>query len=501
MAYFFGDGFDLYTQLTDCGSYWDGTFGSSVSLGISTTGRFAGSRSLTGLLSLATPYITKTSGTNDAVHHLSLALQQTNALAGATSCIFFTLTDGATAQCTVIFRQDGTLLLQAGGAGGTTLATYVGALTAINTWYQFEIEIVINNTTGSITVRKNGNTSNDFTATGLNTRVSANNYANKIGLGCGNSTAFQFIDDFLWRSDAASVPWLGDIRCSTRMPAADVAVQFSPSNAVGYPQTPYVNNIGYVLSANQARYSSFIAMRTGTVSTITIPIVVASTANLKCTIFSSNGGAPGTVLGSATPVNLTGLLVAQSATLTFSTPVSVTSGTQYFVGIIADANVGQVGANSTAINYFLSSATYATFPTSNPAVSSNVGGGHVFTVIIAGAGNSPFVAEAQQDALATYVSDGTVGHADLYSIGSITSTPLNVIAVVTRGYCQKNDAGTRILAVRLKSGATTVQSAGSVLAVGTWGWEWRTDLTDPATGAAWTGAAVNNVQIGPYLVA
>jgi hypothetical protein len=30
---------------------------------------------------------------------------------------------------------------------------------------------------------------------------------------------------------------------------------------------------------------------------------------------------------------------------------------------------------------------------------------------------------------------------------------------------------------------------------------YRTDLTDPATGAAWTAAAVNAVQVGPTVTA
>lgn len=32
-----------------------------------------------------------------------------------------------------------------------------------------------------------------------------------------------------------------------------------------------------------------------------------------------------------------------------------------------------------------------------------------------------------------------------------------------------------------------------------WGWLWRTDLVDPATGAAWTATGVNNATIGPVV--
>lgn len=114
--------------------------------------------------------------------------------------------------------------------------------------------------------------------------------------------------------------------------------------------------------------------------------------------------------------------------------------------------------------------------------------------------NFTVVNEPQQDAATTYVYDSTPGHADLYNIAPIVSTPTTVVAVTTRAYMQKSDAGTRTAAVSLKSGATTVASPTLNLSTG-WTWAWRTDTTDPATGAAWTAVGVNNAQIGPVVVA
>jgi hypothetical protein len=65
----------------------------------------------------------------------------------------------------------------------------------------------------------------------------------------------------------------------------------------------------------------------------------------------------------------------------------------------------------------------------------------------------------------------------------------------------KSDAGTRTMAVQVKSGATTVASPTVVLTTSGWQWAWRTDVTDPNTGAAWTPAAVNVAQIGPRVIA
>jgi len=345
MTFAWGDSFDCYAAAADAANgYWDsGTF-SSV---FPTTGRFAGSQCLQFGSSAA--LMTKSSGVNDAVHHLVVAFQQTVAVSGTTPGLYLQLLDGTTGQCAVVFRQDGVILLQAGTVGGTTLATYTGAFTTINTWYAFEFEIIINNTTGRFRARKNGNTVDDFDSGAvLNTRASANNYANKLSVGLGNTAVIDRIDDLYWRSDASSVAWMGDIRAYTRMPASDAAVQFSRST---------------------------------------------------------------------------------------------------------------------------------------------------------GATNFSCVDEPQQNTTTDYVFDSVPGHADLYGIAAIASTPLTTFAVTTRAYMIKSDAGTRTAAVQLKSGASTVASPTVVLTPSNWQWAWRHDTTDPATGAAWTAAAVNTVNIGPTVIA
>lgn len=508
MAVFFGDGFDLYSTITDCGGYWDSTFGGTVTLAISSTGRFTGSRGLAQAAGAsATPYITKVSGSNDAVHHIVAAIQQTTALTGTNNGLFFTLYDGSTAQCTVVFRSDGAILLQAGALGGATLATYAGAVSAVSTWFQFEIEVVINNTTGSFKVRKNGNTSDDHSTTSLDTQASANAYANKIGVGSFNGSAAQVLDDFLWRSDTASVAWVGDVRCYTRMPLGDSSVQWTPSGSV-VPQTPYTQVSAGTPSTTTARFSMFLSPCNGTISNVTLTLNAANAGNVKCSIFASSGYwpigiasptvGPTTVLGSAS--TLTGLSAGANV-FTFPTPVTVTQGTNYWVGFMTDtAAANSWGQSGTLTGQQHASTTYAAFPVASPTVS--IVTSLIFTAsIIPTATNAPFVGEAQQDAAATYVYSSTNGHADLYTIGSIASTPITILGVTTRGYFQKSDAGTRNATVQLKSGSTTVQGTSTALGAGSWTWIARNDLTDPATSAAWTATGVNNALIGPIVTA
>jgi hypothetical protein len=494
MAWSFGDGFDLYATTADAANgYWDSVNSTTFSL---VAGRFTGSRALQ-LSSPITVGFIKSSGVNDVVHHIVVAFQQTSALTGSVLGTYLQLVDGVTNQCCVVFRSDGAILLTSATPAGAVLATYTGAVTAISTWCAFEFEIVINNTTGRFRVRKNGNTIDDFdSGATLNTRPGANTYANKLQVGVNSSVSGQCIDDLFWRSDASSVAWMGDIRCYTRMPASDQSVQFSRS-----PTTSPLGGFGtasanFSTAVGNSFYVPLAPAYDGTISTLTISMFAAYTGNLKCSVFNSAGGNPSTILASATTlVNPT----IGNNTITFSTPFTVTKSNQYWIGIAAD---GAANVNYFNSNIARSSTTtgYSTFPTASPTVSGNTIVACI-TWTIATNTNNCVVNEAQQDTTTSYVYDSTAGHADFYGIGTIASTPGTTIAVTTRGYMQKSDAGTRTAAVQLKSGATTVASPTLTLTTSGWLWAWRTDITDPNTSAAWTAAAVNAAQIGPTVVA
>jgi hypothetical protein len=215
---------------------------------------------------------------------------------------------------------------------------------------------------------------------------------------------------------------------------------------------------------------------------------------MKCAIFASSGGVPTTVLGTANVVNNPGV---GAVALTFPTPVAVTRGIQYWMGCVTDFGP-QWNSNNT--NTGLNSATtYAAFPVASPVTTSGFLLG-IFTYTIAVTTNYPMVSEAQQDGSTSYVYDSTPGHADLYGLAALPALPANVIAVTTRGFVQKSDAGTRGMALQLKSGVATVQSPSTILP-SSFNWLWRIDTLDPATGVAWTPLAVETVQIGPVITA
>src|SRR4029077_17141029 len=138
MAWSFGDSFDLYAASADAANgYWDSITG-PANLGFTSPGRFSGQA----LRMLGTSAnLVKSSGINDAVHHLVVSFRQTSAITGSTLGAYLQLFDGATGQCSIVFRTDGAILLTSGGPTGTILATYTSAFPVTNTWYAFEFEV------------------------------------------------------------------------------------------------------------------------------------------------------------------------------------------------------------------------------------------------------------------------------------------------------------------------------------------------------------------------
>lgn len=501
MAWAWGDTFDCYAAVADAlNGYWDSGNAGTVTL---QPGRFSGSQALN-FSSGATTTITliKSSGANDALHHITCAFWQSAALSGTTAGLSFQLQDGTTNQCSVVFRSDGAILLTSGSPIGTTLATYAGAVTATSTWFAFEIEVLISGTAGYMNVRKNGNTVNDFASvTSLNTRSTANNYANRLAVVMYNAVSAQRLDDLYWRSDATALSWYGDMRGYTRAPASDAAVQFSRTPTGVLTQTvPTSAPSPLILAAVSSVYTAFVAGYSGTVTATAVAVnAIGGATNMKCAIFADNGsGSPGAILASATapftPV------VAGTNSFTFSPGVSVVKGTTYWIGMITDGATTNYAASSTNTLPSTAAMAYSAFPQASPVLTTNRTAQMSWTYTATPA-NWQAVAEAQQDATTSYVYDSVPGHADLYGIAPIASTPLTTYAVTTRAYMLKSDAGTRTAAVQLKSGSSTVASPTVVLTTSSWQWAWRHDTLDPQTGAAWTAAAVNVAQVGPVVIA
>lgn len=114
--------------------------------------------------------------------------------------------------------------------------------------------------------------------------------------------------------------------------------------------------------------------------------------------------------------------------------------------------------------------------------------------------NTACVNQAVEDGDTTYVNTLTVGQNDLYNVAALGGTPTAIVAVQTKMMARKTDTGLRQARIQVKSGATTSNGSTFTLA-SNYSYTTKLDIVDPATSSAWTAAAVNALQIGPYLVA
>ncbi len=493
MAWIIGDSFDWYTNIADAAAnFWD----AAVSHSFSASGRFAGSQCLVNGLSNATTIgLSKVSGSNDATHHIALAFRQTTALSGTTNIFWITLYDGTTAQCTIVFRSDGTILLTSGASSGSTLATYSSAFIQ-NTWAAFEFEITINNTTGVFKVRKDGAGSDSHSTTSLNTRGgTANNYANKLAIGSTSTSFTQNIDDFLWFSTSGAAPntWVGDVRAVQLLPISNSGTtQFTGSLQVG---TPNAVSSTTSRASGVTTYRSFVATYSGTVPSGTFMVSTGGTGNVKVALYdASNGGNPGTALATSSAiVNPT----TGTQPYTFSSPPTIVKGTTYYMAFDQDFTVIYTAAGgASGIN---NTTAYGSFPATNPGSFSTLAVCPFFTLNITTTNNSELVMEAIHNDTTDYVYDSTTGHLDFYNLGSLSYTPASVLAVQTRAYMCKSDTGARTGAIQMKSG--TITNSATLSLSTSWQHLTRVDLLDPNTGVAWAAAAVNAITVGPSLTA
>src|SRR5262249_45068978 len=138
--------------------------------------------------------------------------------------------------------------------------------------------------------------------------------------------------------------------------------------------------------------------------------------------------------------------------------LAVQDGVPYWIGLCTDQTGSSIfpAPSSGSAIYQSSGNSYAAFPQPLASTTTFVTGAAPFQIswTISPTDNNSLVNEPQQDGAATYVYDSNVNDMDLYGIASIPVTPAGVVAVTTRVFVQKSDAGSRSGAVVLKSGLT-----------------------------------------------
>jgi len=232
MAWLWGNGFDFYNNadgnevLSDTNSH---TLSSATGIGFLTG---SGTRWNYGqALNLGGQTLTTVSFANSTTIWINNNWFCYSYSSGsATKILGFRLRDGSSNQVGVWLTLGGYFVVTTGLASGTILATSP-ALFNSQSWHHFQIKIVINNTTGSVAIRRDGNSSDDWNSGSINTRngtvtAQCNTVAFSSDLGAGG-----YLDDTFIFNDQGSAPntWQGDVRAVQQMPASDSSVQWSRS--------------------------------------------------------------------------------------------------------------------------------------------------------------------------------------------------------------------------------------------------------------------------------
>jgi hypothetical protein len=503
-----GDGFDYYNTSADIArSVWDSVIAvpniNDPNSGIPP--RFLPGQAIN-VFSAATVCVKNFA--NATTLFVVFAAYRPGGLTGLTAELFFKFFDGATPQVTIVMQSNGDMLLKRGDETGTVVATYPAAFVQ-DVWTHFQCRVVIDPAAGTFTVRKNGVPTDSFSAGGLNTRVTANSFANSFAFGNQSFVAWR-LDDILLFSGAGAAPntWVGDVRAICLPAAIDTAQKnftFAPSDTVVVGDTAVFTDVipaneihwGGVAPAGVAtvvQTGALYPSRSGAVVKVTANATAAVTGHVKMAIYVNDApaGGPGTLLAVSNEVTNPPTGVVD---FTFPAGTYMSSHLGYFFAFLTDVawTIGTIGS---VTGHWALSRTYASgfpspAPTSLPADPDRAPQARATL-----SGNAVCVSERTASGDTDFVYSSIVNDLDLYDMGNLPTTPAAIIAVVSKLYVRKSDAGTRNGAVAVRSGATDVLGADTPLST-TYTYISRVDTTDPATAVAWTLGGVNAVKVGP----
>lgn len=517
MSVWIRDCFGFYNTAADMAQGLGyGVWDSQASLTLTTTTRFGTGRSMRGSgFSLG---LAKKGGfTNQGTVFSAVGYLSTSSFTNSNG-IGLRYVDGGTIQCSIMFVNQGAhfdieLFRGDVNSGGTLIATFANAGLA-GQWNQFQFKNVFSGTVGEWHVRKNGNTVDDFVATGLNNISTANSYANGVWIAetAGSGDHMFFVDFATWDTTGPAPwnNWVGDFRIIPLMPNLDASVQWAQNNSGGNTFGNNVSGSTTAYGANIINFARVVPTVGGLLgSGVTLQLNVSVSGHVALALYDSDGDTsavstqpitanqPGTLLNFTAPLTNPG---SGQQVFTWNTSGQfIQNGHTYFLGVWSDqaVTVNDSGANQSGWQLNL---TYTgTFPASVQA-SGATSTFHqpVLFSLYNTLTNSGQINDFAEDGATTFISTGVTGQADLYGVQQLGFTPSQILGVDQVIMTAKSDAGSRGITPQIKSGATTSGFA-QIVPNTTFNFSRFQQDVDPNTTSGWTLPALNNVQIGQTL--
>lgn len=215
MALLFCDGFDHYAT-ADILKKWDLFGGGSMAIGGS-----YGRNGTAGILFTTdgvSPLTSKYILSNPATIIVGMAINPPAVSNFNSSWGFIRLRDSDTDHLILYHGGDGSLAVY---RAGTSLGSASAGTLPAGVFSYVEFKATINDTTGSIEVRVNGRTV--ISASGIDTKNSANAYVNRVAINGAGNSGNTLIDDLYICDTTGSTnnDFLGEIRIKTVMPTAE----------------------------------------------------------------------------------------------------------------------------------------------------------------------------------------------------------------------------------------------------------------------------------------
>jgi hypothetical protein len=403
--------------------------------------------------------------------------------------------DAGTSQCSITFNTTlGTISIRNGGVNGTVLAT--GGSISPSSIHYLEFDITFGNA-AAYQVWLDGVSL--LSGTG-DTTGTANNTANGIGFLSSSASATVFVVDDVYLLDTSgstnNAVLLTSPRVETTFPISDSAVQFGFGAGILGSNTPATinNNAPAGGSLVLRRFIPAVACTLNSIGMT--PAQTSAGANFRGVVYADSGGSAGTLMSSGTQV--TGVTNGTAVTLALTSPQSLSAGTPYWLGFICDTSVSLQQSDNNSVAYRAGNTYASGAPATAPAMASGQSSYLLWGNLTGISGANYYqVNQRPPPGALSYVFDATVGHEDLYNFAPLSTSPAFVHAAAVKAYIQKSDSGAKTISLRTKSGSTDGGgSATGQAPATTYGWMTSLFPTDPNTGSAWTGSAINAATSG-----